>query len=96
MYHRNRTRYEQVRRIYPVDHLAPDGGSLNHRHVRAGEGRGDGMAETSPARAHLDVQRARPWVDEPPELSLIHISEPTRQEAISYAVFCLKKKKTFL
>ena len=28
-----------------------------------------------------------------PELSLIHISEPTRQEAISYAVFCLKKKK---
>ena len=26
------------------------------------------------------------------ELSLIHISEPTRQEAISYAVFCLKKK----
>ena len=27
------------------------------------------------------------------DLSLIHISEPTRQEAISYAVFCLKKKK---
>ena len=27
------------------------------------------------------------------ELSLIHISEPTRQEAISYAVFCLKKKQ---
>ena len=27
-------------------------------------------------------------------LSLIHISEPTRQEAISYAVFCLKKKKS--
>ena len=25
------------------------------------------------------------------KLSLIHISEPTRQEAISYAVFCLKK-----
>ena len=39
------------------------------------------------------------WVDEgvdewvtDKELSLIHISEPTRQEAISYAVFCLKKK----
>ena len=30
----------------------------------------------------------------PKYLSLIHISEPTRQEAISYAVFCLKKKKT--
>ena len=28
-------------------------------------------------------------------LSLIHISEPTRLTAISYAVFCLKKKKKF-
>src|SRR5665213_3750294 len=28
-----------------------------------------------------------------PCLSLIHISEPTRQAEISYAVFCLKKKK---
>ena len=27
-------------------------------------------------------------------LSLIHISEPTRRYAISYAVFCLKKKNT--
>ena len=27
------------------------------------------------------------------ELSLIHISEPTRQAEISYAVFCLKKKQ---
>ena len=26
-------------------------------------------------------------------LSLIHISEPTRPYQISYAVFCLKKKK---
>ena len=26
------------------------------------------------------------------KLSLIHISEPTRPERISYAVFCLKKK----
>eukprot|EP00825_Cyclidium_porcatum_P025372 TRINITY_DN27603_c0_g1_i1.p1 TRINITY_DN27603_c0_g1~~TRINITY_DN27603_c0_g1_i1.p1 ORF type:complete len:240 (-),score=24.83 TRINITY_DN27603_c0_g1_i1:26-745(-) len=29
----------------------------------------------------------------PPSLSLIHISEPTRLGMISYAVFCLKKKK---
>ena len=29
----------------------------------------------------------------PLRLSLIHISEPTRQAEISYAVFCLKKKK---
>ncbi len=28
------------------------------------------------------------------DLSPIHISEPTRQAEISYAVFCLKKKKT--
>ena len=27
------------------------------------------------------------------KLSLIHISEPTRHLRISYAVFCLKKKK---
>src|SRR5450756_1600159 len=27
-------------------------------------------------------------------ISLIHISEPTRLGMISYAVFCLKKKKT--
>src|SRR5664279_6102473 len=27
------------------------------------------------------------------QLSLIHISEPTRRTPISYAVFCLKKKK---
>ena len=26
------------------------------------------------------------------QLSLIHISEPTRRTPISYAVFCLKKK----
>src|SRR5664279_6112273 len=30
----------------------------------------------------------------PYNLSLIHISEPTRRTPISYAVFCLKKKKT--
>ena len=33
------------------------------------------------------------WKYSEEQLSLIHISEPTRQEAISYAVFCLKKKK---
>src|SRR5665254_23603 len=40
-----------------------------------------------------DPRRAR---HRPPGslLSLIHISEPTRLLSISYAVFCLKKKKT--
>ena len=28
------------------------------------------------------------------QLSLFHISEPTRLLSISYAVFCLKKKRT--
>ena len=32
-------------------------------------------------------------ITEDRELSLIHISEPTRRRGISYAVFCLKKKK---
>ena len=31
--------------------------------------------------------------DDEDGLSLIHISEPTRRTPISYAVFCLKKKK---
>ena len=34
--------------------------------------------------------------DEHYGLSLIHISEPTRRTPISYAVFCLKKKKNKL
>eukprot|EP00658_Telonema_sp_P-2_P061516 TRINITY_DN50210_c0_g1_i1.p1 TRINITY_DN50210_c0_g1~~TRINITY_DN50210_c0_g1_i1.p1 ORF type:complete len:215 (+),score=31.16 TRINITY_DN50210_c0_g1_i1:241-885(+) len=33
-------------------------------------------------------------IDSELALSLIHISEPTRLLSISYAVFCLKKKKT--
>ena len=36
---------------------------------------------------------ARQAVTELLALSLIHISEPTRRTPISYAVFCLKKKK---
>src|SRR5450759_5859146 len=37
-------------------------------------------------------------LDEPSthDLSLIHISEPTRLGMISYAVFCLKKKKKII
>src|SRR5450759_5824546 len=38
------------------------------------------------------VRLTRPGRDY--DLSLIHISEPTRLGMISYAVFCLKKKKT--
>ena len=41
----------------------------------------------------LAIQENRPENHAPKKLSLIHISEPTRQAEISYAVFCLKKKK---
>ena len=41
-----------------------------------------------------DIYSMYPSILAPGEkLSLIHISEPTRQAEISYAVFCLKKKK---
>src|SRR5665648_734200 len=40
----------------------------------------------------LLLSTAIKW-DHPYILSLIHISEPTRLGMISYAVFCLKKKK---
>ena len=43
-------------------------------------------------KAFLDVAADLPEAA-PPVLSLIHISEPTRLLSISYAVFCLKKKK---
>ena len=42
------------------------------------------------------IHAAVAWLNEvthSKELSLIHISEPTRRTPISYAVFCLKKKK---
>src|SRR5659263_153632 len=38
-------------------------------------------------------EKCKIWCTGVPYLSLIHISEPTRLGMISYAVFCLKKKK---
>src|SRR5665213_1249107 len=45
-------------------------------------------------RTNMNAQgQPRSWTDHLLwHLSLIHISEPTRQAEISYAVFCLKKK----
>src|SRR5680860_524782 len=40
------------------------------------------VSKTVGTNTHIDMK-----------LSLIHISEPTRRTPISYAVFCLKKKK---
>src|SRR5450756_2694338 len=39
------------------------------------------------------ARRQRKVIEGGAHLSLIHISEPTRLGMISYAVFCLKKKK---
>ena len=44
-----------------------------------------------PLRKLTDDQRKR--MDATLDLSLIHISEPTRLLSISYAVFCLKKTR---
>ena len=41
----------------------------------------------------LGTDSARTAKEDSLSLSLIHISEPTRLGMISYAVFCLKKKK---
>src|SRR5674476_861542 len=53
--------------------------------------RGVGAVRHQPRRPRQGPRGPHPhvWF-----LSLIHISEPTRQAEISYAVFCLKKKKT--
>src|SRR5665647_3782895 len=52
---------------------------------------------TAPSRFTLYGKNETTDVKVDPErvytLSLIHISEPTRRTPISYAVFCLKKKK---
>ena len=52
-------------------------------------------AENKLARNFYTTAPNKKWVTDVTEfkLSLIHISEPTRQAEISYAVFCLKKKK---
>ena len=46
--------------------------------------------------SHLGFVKKKESADEMHKLSLIHISEPTRQAEISYAVFCLKKKKNMI
>src|SRR5680860_1118615 len=48
--------------------------------------------ELKPPRGGREPAQHFP-IDAHPHLSLIHISEPTRRTPISYAVFCLKKKK---
>src|SRR5660397_212507 len=54
---------------------------------------GSKLTHTFPRTGDLDVVTTFLVKDEAVSLSLIHISEPTRLRRISYAVFCLKKKK---
>src|SRR5450756_2333597 len=61
------------------------GGLVGITHVS-----GKGEHELLPAPR--DVGDANHPHRTPPQLSLIHISEPTRLGMISYAVFCLKKE----
>src|SRR5664279_2524629 len=87
---RNETRYVKGKK-QPGD-FVPEQKNADGEPIRLG-------TEILGGRAHL----VRVLPDRPafrtfgpitvPELSLIHISEPTRRTPISYAVFCLKKKK---
>src|SRR5450756_2538384 len=91
------------------EHLKPDGHcqfrGLDMSEIDSGEqlrqvtlsGAGELCLVTHP---RIEVARGPPERGEGtavpgeiPYLSLIHISEPTRLGMISYAVFCLKKKK---
>ena len=51
------------------------------------------LVQADMADAEADLREAMRALDLAKDLSLIHISEPTRLRRISYAVFCLKKKK---
>ena len=77
----------------------PDSGQILYRGQDITALRGEKLRQT---RRHIQMVFQDPGASFNPkmrvrdivcELSLIHISEPTRQAEISYAVFCLKKKK---
>src|SRR5665213_3932987 len=70
-------------------------GALSRRGMNdqnRGDAHGDAHKRSPHNRAGQQVKRRISGVkEEDRKLSLIHISEPTRQAEISYAVFCLKK-----
>ena len=87
----------------PIDQENPDAASLKHviRLLKSGkrvlvfpEGSRtpDGEIHDGMGGIGLILSKTKVPV-QPLRLSLIHISEPTRLGMISYAVFCLKKKK---
>src|SRR5665648_1192736 len=66
--------------------------TANRRTLMEILGTGDGPAGDSAQGTGVDDNRT---AGAAAPLSLIHISEPTRLGMISYAVFCLKKKKKY-
>src|SRR5450759_3338615 len=75
----------QVAPVAPPQHEGGEGSGGRRIHRRRLYG---GVRRSPPGRVEYDrCPRPRSSVD----LSLIHISEPTRLGMISYAVFCLKK-----
>src|SRR5678815_2733833 len=97
--------YEQVRALVPA---ASDGAAAELAPVAPGIRVLALRTPTLPPAAHTNVylvgpdagpvaviDPGSPYPDQQAilDLSLIHISEPTRLLSISYAVFCLKKKK---
>src|SRR5665213_3891888 len=82
---------------------ATDMRSVQRARLRSGHRRSLRPCSESPtqpetAQGYHACARRVPFERQSPQcaqtrLSLIHISEPTRQAEISYAVFCLKKKK---
>src|SRR5450756_2688862 len=81
------------KRTHDDELVVTKAGEEIHRTHRALYNRGDELqcfVSRQMSKAVVDVLEI---VDIDHDLSLIHISEPTRLGMISYAVFCLKKKK---
>ena len=90
-------RSKALKMAQKIRHRGPDwsgiyvGGSaiLAHERLSIVDPQSGGQPLYSPDRKQILAVNGEIY-----NLSLIHISEPTRQAEISYAVFCLKKKKT--
>ncbi len=65
----------------------------HHVNVETAAGDGAGFSDVEYKEAGAAIVGTADYVF---ALSLIHISQPTRPERLSYAVFCLKKKRLLL
>src|SRR5678816_4735175 len=84
----------RIQRIMSLEEAepAPTSGTRMRRRTRSAITIFPRLRAVSAALA-VECDAARPTSRTAYGLSLIHISEPTRLLSISYAVFCLKKKK---